>query len=347
MDSAAALADKHWPSRQPAAPMPSLLIRSMVIMAMAACTSAAALLAPATALAQTPALCPPAAQVPTPEQAQAALNAARDHGFLWRVSKDGHSSWLYGTLHLAKLEWVYPGPRLAHALREADTIALELDVLDPDIQRRITTPPADAPKVVMPAALAQRLQHQIELACLPAHAMDALPPALQAAALSAMVGRWDGLDPIYGIDPMLASFGHGTGKRVVSLETPEQQAHVLIGRSAREHLEFIDQTLLELELGHARPAILRIAEVWARGDLAEMERYEQWCGCMSTESERALMRRLLDERNGGLADGIARLHEGGASVLAGVGSLHMIGPNGLPVLLAARGYTVERVPLEP
>lgn len=299
------------------------------------------------ALGQTDTTCPPAAQAPTAEQTQAGLQAARDRGFLWRLQKDGRSSWLYGTLHVARFEWVFPGPRLTQALREADTIALELDMLDPEIRQRLIAPPADVPALTLPEALEQRLARQIEQACLPQQALATLPPALQAATLMVMAGRWDGLDPAYGIDPMLAGFGRGAHKRVVSLETPELQARVLLGRSAAEHLQFVEQTLAELETGRARPALRRIAEVWARGDLADMEQYERWCDCMETEAERAQMRRLLDDRNVGLADGIDRLHGEGASVLAGVGALHMIGPLGLPALMARRGYRVERVPFEP
>lgn len=305
------------------------------------------LLAAQTALGQTNAACPPTAEAPTAEQTQAALKAARDRGFLWRVHKDGRSSWLYGTLHIARFEWVFPGPQLTQALRRADTIALELDVLDPDIRQRLVTPPPDVPQLSISNMLSQRLKRQFELACLPPQALEALSPALQAATLMVMAGRRDGLDPAYGIDPMLAGFARGAGKRVVSLETPELQARALLGRTQAEQLQFIEQTLADLEHGRARPALRRIADVWARSDLVEMERYEQWCDCMNSEAERALMARLLDERNTGLAEGIDRLHGEGASVLAGVGSLHMIGPRGLPALMAERGYTVERVVFEP
>ena len=57
------------------------------------------------------------------------------------------------------------------------------------------------------------------------------------------------------------------------------------------------------------------------------------------------MKRLLDDRNPVLAAAIDSRHANGQRVFAGVGSLHMIGPNGLPALLARRGFQVVRVPL--
>jgi uncharacterized protein YbaP (TraB family) len=54
---------------------------------------------------------------------------ARDRGFLWRVTRDGHSSYLYGTLHVGRDTWLAAGPAMASALQNASTLALELDPL--------------------------------------------------------------------------------------------------------------------------------------------------------------------------------------------------------------------------
>ena len=93
------------------------------------------------------------------------------------------------------------------------------------------------------------------------------------------------------------------------------------------------------------PMLERIARVWAEGRYDELDRYKEWCECLDTEAERAMHRRLLDERNPALAERIDDMHRAGKAVFAGVGSLHMIGPAGLPALLGQRGFQVERVPL--
>jgi len=50
--------------------------------------------------------CPPEPKPLSPEMLSAAQRQARDRGFLWRVSKDGHSSYLYGTLHVGREAWL-------------------------------------------------------------------------------------------------------------------------------------------------------------------------------------------------------------------------------------------------
>lgn len=291
--------------------------------------------------AQAPAECPPAALELTPERVEAGMKTAHDHGFLWRISKGGHASYLYGTVHLARLEWMFPGPTVVDALKETDTVALELDVLDPEIQRRLGAGMTAERGFTLPEALVQRLRRRMAAECVAPETMAKLGPELQIASLTVLAARRDGLDPSYSIDLMLAGFGRGTHKSVISLETPEVQLQALQLPTREEAIAFVEDSLDDLESGRARPLLNRFAAVWAAGDHAELARYEEWCDCRRTPVERLSMKRILDDRNPALADGIDVLHSSGRNVFAAVGSLHMVGPLGLPALMARRGYKVE------
>jgi uncharacterized protein YbaP (TraB family) len=290
-----------------------------------------------------PGHCPPAAQAPTPQQADAGAKNARDRGFLWRIRKSGRTSYLYGTVHVAKLDWMFPGTRLLDAMRASDVIALELDVLDPDIMRRLHAGMALKPGAALQGPLADRLKAQLAAACLPDEWMTTMSPEMLATTLTVMAGRAEGLDPAYAIDAVVAGLGRSLKKPVSSLETPELQLALLQGRTRQETQSVVEQALTELESGRAMPMLARMAQVWAESRLNELERYEQWCACLDTNDERTLHKRLLEDRNPALADRIDALHGSGKQVFAAVGSLHMIGVTGLPTLLARRGYAVERV----
>jgi uncharacterized protein YbaP (TraB family) len=312
-----------------------------------ALTSLLALLLAGAARAQDAPDCPPVAQPPSPAQRQAGMRQARDHGFLWRISKGGRSSWLYGTLHVAKFEWTFPGPQVSAALRASDTLALELDALDPEVQRRMTRALAAQAHAPLPPALQQRLDRVARAECAPSQALAALAPEMQIATLTTLLGRRDGLDAGYGIDLVLAGWGHAGHLEVVSLESPELQLKTLQSASPAETVEAVESALDELEGGRTLPLLLRMAQVWADGDWAALSGYASWCDCLKTAADRTEMARMLDERNPALADGIAALHASGKRVFAAVGSLHMIGPTGLPALLAQRGYRVERITYDP
>ena len=247
-------------------------------------------------------------------------------------------------MHVARFEWSFPGPQLTQVLRQARVLALELDVSDPQAL-------ADALQAVCRSGLRHRCRRRCAPgwpgawppnAC-PRRLLSLLPPALQAATLGALAGRRDGLDPAWSIDAMLAARARAADLRVVSLETLATQLAALQGPRGEQSLRFVERTLDSLDSGQAAPQVQRMAEVWATGDLAALERWPEWCDCMNDAGDRALMRRLLDDRNAAMADRIDALHREGGPVLAAVGALHMVGPQGLPARLVARGYRVERV----
>ena len=301
----------------------------------------AALLPLAAAHGADAAKCPAAATPITSESLSAGIRTAKDHGFLWRVTKDGRSSYLYGTIHAARTEWMFPGPVTLEALRRSDTLALELDVLDPDVQRRLAASIGGQKRDPLPPALARRIERQLKAECADVETFAKFAPEFQIASLSVMAARRDGLDPANAIDLVLAVLAREFGKPVASLETPELQMQALQMPSQAETLAFVSSGLDDLESGRTRPMLNRMAQVWTEGNYAELSRFESWCSCLDTATERAAMKRMLEDRNPQLASSIDTLHAGGTRVFAAVGSLHMIGPTGLPELLRQRGYRVE------
>lgn len=289
------------------------------------------------------AACPPPPPPLNADELQRGMQQAVDRGFLWRVRKGGKTSWLYGTLHVARQAWMFPGPQVRDALQAADKVALEMDMLDPDIQRRLMTVLAAPPgQAALPVPLQRRLRAQIDKAC-GGPELAALKPEMQAVTLTVMVGRQAGLEPAFGIDGFLAGYARGIAKPVLSLESPEAQIGLLLQPTPADTAAFVGHALDELDSGRTLPTLQRLAEAWARSDFAELSSYADWCRCVDTEEDKQLMRRLIDERNVAMAGELQRRHEAGEQLFMAVGALHMIGDQGLPALLKARGYEVQRI----
>jgi uncharacterized protein YbaP (TraB family) len=281
----------------------------------------------------------------SPEAVREGMRKARDHGFLWRVSRDGRTSYLYGTLHAGKAAWMFPGPDVMRALAASDTVAVELDLVDPDVRARMLEAMAAQRRTELPEPLVVRMREQAAAECVPYESIAAFSPEMQVMTLSVTSGRREGIDAAYAIDLVLAGIGHGANKKVVSLETPESQLQVLTMRNAAETVAFVKDSLDDLQTGRARAQIERMAGIWAAGDFAQMSRFDEWCECLATESARLAMKRMRDDRNPRLAAAIDALHTSGKRVFAAVGALHMFGDIGLPALLEKRGYQVKRVDL--
>jgi len=285
--------------------------------------------------------CPPPPAAPTAAQWQAAQREARDVGMLWRLSKDGRDSWLFGTIHVGTLAWSAPGPALRQALARSDVLALEIDPLDPQLTTQLQQAMREAPPA--DAALRQRLLAQTLAACVPPEALQGLHPMLQLVTLTLLQAGRDGLDPAFAQEPMLATAARAAGLRIVALESVTQQIGALLPQDPVQMQRLLEQSLEQLERGRAGDMLRRLAEAWAAGDLQTLESYAQWCECADTPEQRTWLRRLNDERNDHLAAGIDALHGRGQKVFAAVGALHMTGAQALPRLLQQRGYTVQRV----
>ncbi|HEY1130360.1 MAG TPA: TraB/GumN family protein [Roseateles sp.] len=283
------------------------------------------------------AACPPVPQAPTTDQATRWAAQAPDRGLLWRISRDGRSSYLYGSLHLGKADWAYPGPALRAAWDATEVLAVELD-------------PADVGPVLaamgqaepLKPALARRVDAQAKAVCLPEGLLGALPTMLQLSTLMLMEARRDGFDVAFGQDLMLLARAKAEGRPVQSLETVQEQMAAL-EPTAGELGTVVEGTLKQLQRGQVRAPMRKLADAWSRGDLKTLADYPRWCACADTAAERAWLKRINDDRNVLLAGRIAALHGAGQRLLVAVGALHMSGPQALPRLLAAEGFSVEAV----
>jgi uncharacterized protein len=285
--------------------------------------------------------CPPQATAPTAQQVQAAQAQAKDHGFLWRVTKDGRTHHLFGTIHVGKLEWAFPGAKLRTALADAQTVAFELDPLDPAVRSSLRGAGGGSAK--LPAALDAKLRREIQRACIPAQALAGMHPMMQAMAAMVVDAARDGLQVAYGQEFVLAGAAKARSLRTVSLETPERQLAAIIPSDPVQAERTLASTLEQMQSGLGRRVLLRMAAAWERGDLQEIEQYERWCDCVKTDDDRAMLKALNDERNPAMAERIEALHGEGLRLFVAVGALHMTGPTALPALLEARGFVVQRV----
>ncbi|EHH67043.1 TraB/GumN family protein [Gluconobacter morbifer] len=293
---------------------------------------------------ETDAHCPAPVTVPSPTELPHMLAISKDRGFLWKITKNGHSSWLYGTLHVGRRDWLLPGPTVRTTLLQSDTVALELNMNDPETVRTLQRQedPARMRHLIETGRKA-KLDRFAALDCIPAERFAHMAVGLEAAGLTAVSARSDGYYPDYAVDAILTGMARGMKKPLVALENASSQWALLVGDSQADEDADIDDTLHGLETGRIRKDLLVIAGLWDSSNLEKLDHYRQWCDCLNTPAERRQMTAMLDGRNGPMAQKIASLHESGHTLFVGVGSLHMIGEKGLPALLRQQGFAVEQV----
>ncbi|MDM4768237.1 TraB/GumN family protein [Pelomonas sp. SE-A7] len=277
--------------------------------------------------------------VPLPGSAQLKkLEAeATDRGMLWRIRRDGHESYLYGSIHIGRPAWLFPGPALREAWARTEVLALELDPFDPQTLQALRS----LPDLALDLRNERRLQAQIQAACLTEQQLAGLHPLLKLATLASLSGRGDGLDPGYSQEMALLGRARGEGRAVHALESAAEQMAALVPADEATARRELALGLDQLEKGRVRPLLLGLAEAWERGDLAALTRLEPPCRCADDEVEKLQLQRLNEGRNDALARRIAELHASGKRAFVAVGALHMSGSKALPDLLRQQGFEVE------
>lgn len=265
----------------------------------------------------------------------------RDRGLLWRIERAGRVSHLYGTVHVGRPNWATLGPKVREALAASDVLAVELDTSDPAVGLELlrALPPMAEP----PPATAARMAAAALRECADPRRLAPLPPLLRAVTLSLLAANREGLGAEHGLESMLIKSARAAKLPVISLEDAATQIAALSPERPGDFELMLDGLLTQLENGEARSVLRRLVGAWERGDAADVADYARWCNCLTTEREQAWHARLNDARNPTLAQRIDALHSSGQRVFAAIGALHMSGPEGLPLLLARRGFTVQLV----
>lgn len=273
---------------------------------------------------------------------------------LWVAERGGRSLYLLGSFHLLSPRDYPLSPDVQAAFDDAEEVLLELspeEMASPTLAARMaraarrddgTTlglelPPetrrklvawlrANAPRLGRNGLTAQRLQ-QFE-------------PWFVALAVT-MVGMDDaGLDPELGLDRHFADAAVAAGKRTGGLETGDQQIAFLDGMDRAEQVQMLDEALDDAAPGNDEIQVLHA--LWRAGEADAI--WKRLGGRMQREYP-GLYRRINVERNTAwLAELRRRLDApGGDDTLVVVGSLHLLGPDGLVARLRDAGYRVRRI----
>jgi uncharacterized protein YbaP (TraB family) len=274
---------------------------------------------------------------------------AAERGALFKVSANGHTMLLFGTMHVGLPEFYPLEPKIATALAAASTLALEID---PD------QPPAAIAGAVaahglfaagsvgngaMPAELKARLEPLLEHAGIDPDAVTRYKPWLLATVLALADYAALGYRPELAVDTHLARQARAAKVRVIELESIEAQLALLERISGGDQWRFLDESVELIESGQQRLQARALVEAWRGADRAGLDAIALRVEQDETVSGRFMREIMLDERNGPLADKLTQLLARERNTVAAIGVLHLLGKRGVPELLRARGATVERV----
>jgi uncharacterized protein YbaP (TraB family) len=273
--------------------------------------------------------------------------------FLWEVARSdgsGGRAHVMGSIHLSDDEITFD-PAVEQALWSAQTLVLEVapEELDPALMSELTAKAGffeDGRTLegVLSSETWQLLEEHLERDRLSPDLFVKMEPWLVGITLQLVALEKRGFDPDRGVDLALTRSAEASGKSIVGLETAAAQitaldslpiaTQELMLRSVLEHDSDSDEGM---------PLLL---DAWHKGDAARIEA-EVFAGLGEHPDLVPFFEAIYFERNRQMASGIARIIDAGGRSFVAVGAAHVVGEQGVPSLLAARGYAVRRLPKTP
>ena len=272
-----------------------------------------------------------------------------DRGALFKVSANGHTMYLFGTMHVGVPAFYPLEPRIEQAVAGASALALEIDTgRDPATmakaigQHGLNAAGASLYDRMAPTSK-ERLVKILGRAGIEAGAVAGLRPWLVATMLALSEYGAQGYRPDLAVDLHLARLARGHGVPVMALESVDSQLSLFSRMPQAEQLRFLDEVVGRIEQGKQAAEVRQVVEAWSSADQAGLDAIAQRIEQDKTLSGRFLQKVLLEERNLKMAEKLSLLLARKNNSVAAVGVLHLVGKTSVPALLRARGMAVERV----
>jgi uncharacterized protein YbaP (TraB family) len=280
---------------------------------------------------------------------QAVQPAATDapRPLLWSVSDADNTVYLLGSFHALRASDYPLPPQIDAAFADAERVAFELSPQELDS-------PSVAPMMMAAAALPAgtdlrssvspetwaRLEAYFAERNLPLAGFSGTEPWFVSLVIAMTEMQRMGLDPQHGLDRHLMARAAKDGKATSGLETAAEQIAALDSMTPTEQQQALDEALGDAE--DFKKQMDDLHAKWKRGDADGLE---QLMGADMRANYPQLYQRINVDRNNAWLPKVREMLDAEAEddALVVVGSLHLLGDDGLVALLRRNGYTVERV----
>ena len=263
---------------------------------------------------------------------------------LWKVTYEGRTLYVGGTVHLLRpADYPLPAP-FEKAFLAADVLVLETDIgamgspqAAMQIQEQLMyTPPASLRQALQPKTYTALEKYAVQ-SDLPMGMLDRMKPPMVAMTIMQVELQRLGMTA-QGVDEYFYAQAVRSGKTVQWFESVQEQIAILADVGREDADGMIAQSLDEI--GSYRSVMQQILTAWRSGNDE----------ALSTLGKKYLLNdspeeyhRLITKRNRHWMEKIVPMLQSPETELVLVGAMHLVGPDGLIALLKAKGCRVEKL----
>ncbi len=262
---------------------------------------------------------------------------------MWKISDDDNTIWLFGSVHVLKPETEWRTDALDAAIAEAEAVYFEAPTdenAQGQFQQLIFQYGLNPEGTTLTSLLDEEqiaLLNRVAAAYgVPVSTLEPLRPWLAGLMIPLTAIQASGYDPNSGVEMVLSGETDDSLERF--FETPEEQIRFFADLPDDIGVQSLVAGLQQLE---DDPAMLdHMVAAWAAGDVEQLD--EIFHGAMR-DLDAQIYQTLIVDRNVAWVEELDTLMDGSDDAVIVVGAGHLVGESGVPTLLEAEGYTVERV----
>ena len=258
-------------------------------------------------------------------------------GLLWKISKAGKDSYLFGTMHVSDTEiTTLPAP-VDQALRESGQFVMEA-LPEPaqilQLQGMMFFADGDQLSNHIAQPIFARATEILGAYQLPPQAVAILKPWAAFLTMSYPLGQGEPQDLV------LLSKAKENGAEVAGLETLMEQASLFDRLTMAEQVKLLVDTVCHYDLVQENFTMLK--SLYLKQDLGNMYRYSRFYTARGEAIYKKVMQALLADRNITMVERMQPMLTRGKAFIA-IGALHLTGAEGVLALLEKQGYRLQAV----
>lgn len=266
---------------------------------------------------------------------------------VWKVSKEGHTIFIGGTIHLLRAS-DYPLPdefltayqRSNEIMFETDIAALELPANQFKLMQIMTLPDTITAKDKLNDITWKKLQNYAQTNDFPLKAFMKFEPAFISMLITLQQMQAMGFEREFGVESHFNKLAEKDKKSILFLESTDEQLSFLKRMLAGDPNEMMMNTFNEID---KTPTMIKdMTQAWRVGDVRTLEKIG--ISPMKKEAHN-IYEILLVQRNKNWVPQIERIFKKKQSTFILVGGLHLVGKDSVLALLKKKGYKIEPLTL--
>ncbi|MFD1173399.1 TraB/GumN family protein [Oceanobacillus picturae] len=277
----------------------------------------------------------------------ATYNYDGDGGFLWKVDNGETTAYILGSIHLGHEDYYPLANKIEEAYESSDVILPEINMFEVDMTEEELNEMAlfddgtTLDKVLSEESF-RKLSNIFEAQGMSVENFKQYQPWFVESLLTEFIAEKSDLSSEYGVDLYFLQRALEEDKKIMELETIEEQYEMLTGFSMDTQVETLENYIVAYE--DQADWLNQLGYNWVHGNSKRDSLVNQLSDSFEGVNEE-YKQELNDSRNIRMANKLVEIlqSDSGQTYFAIIGSVHALIDPSVPSELEQKGYEVERI----